>query len=68
MEHLPDRGSGYIKPLNNMAILGSSQDSGIGDSMTLSSPTSIASVPAIVWSPELLDPVAALKHTIQGKR
>lgn len=67
MEHLPDRGYGYIKPLNNMAILGSA-DSGIGDSMTLSSPTSIASVPAIVWSPELLDPVAALKHTIQGKR
>ena len=65
MEDLPTRRA-PTKPLKT-ALLTASQDSGIGDSTILASPTSVASVPAIIWTPDRVDPVAAMKSTIDGK-
>ena len=65
MEDLPTRRA-PTKPLKN-ALLTASQDSGIGDSTILASPTSVASVPAIIWTPDRVDPMAAMKSTIDGK-
>ena len=65
MEDLPTRRA-PTKPLKT-ALLTASQDSGIGDSTILASPTSVASVPAIIWTPDRVDPVDAMKSTIDGK-